>query len=716
MAEIRVQEIIPGCKTVDAGEMRIVFGVPSDIIKFFALKHQSPGNVVVLPDKLYDKGIIQSVEFPLYRYIFGSDFRESKKKFTIIGTPRVISQIREILHQTVIGPRDDELQQWSNCGEVDLVKKFRTYFRRDFQQIDEIVNLVSFDRNDCARFGDILIHRRGGNSFKVSDGDDHAYINITASEHAISPPTEYSAPDELIRPMRLGAVVLGTSSGFDPRGDTSNIVIFAHHLGISIDGSPWMSERLNLFGIPPKDVKLFIITHLHDDHSNIFQMIIKGYRSTIATTNLIYRSFLVKASNILSIPVEDVEKLIYFVELKPGETVKWYSNSIECFYTAHPIPTIGIIINDRIMYSGDTLWGSKLKAAADDGYLSDEYCQYLQNLPLHPRIELIFMDGGGGAIHPDPAELAALPEEVRKKMYITHVSAISPEMEEKLNIGRPGQIFRLDDRRASLDFEDVLALSESTLMKGSPQEWLRVFCAVGTIILEGAHRVIVDEQTPPDYFYFLLRGTLKVMKGDAVITRIYSGDYFGEMIFLGAKKRTATIVAESAVKILAIPQDVFQDFVSDENVKKNLVKIMNLRPNFFQTSIFGDTPENYLGDIILKCKHREYQAGEEIISEGDIGDELFLILKGTCEVTKRVKDQRVVIREMGRFDIFGEMALFSESKIRQATVTALEPVEVALFSKEFLHSLTESIPSVFYNLTVIMDERREEDIIRKELV
>jgi CRP-like cAMP-binding protein len=716
MSEIRVQEIVPGCKTVDTGDTRIVFGVPSDIIKFFAIKKQSPGNVAVLPDRLYDRGTIQSVEFPLYRYIFGSGANGGEKKFTIIGTPRVIAQIREILHQTVIGPRDEELEQWSRCGEAEMVRKIRIFFRKDFQSIDEIVNLISFDRNDCARLGDVTIYRRGGNTFEVSYGEDHCVLNITTSEHAITPPSEYSAPGELIRPMRLGAVVLGTSSGFDPRGDTSNIIIFAKHLGISIDGSPWMSERLNLFGIPPKDVKLFIITHLHDDHSNIFQMIIKGYRSTIATTNLIYRSFLVKASNILSIPVEDVEKLIYFVELKPGQAVKWYSNKIECFYTAHPIPTIGIIINDRIMYSGDTLWGSKLKAIADEGNLSPEYCSLLQNLPLRPKIDLIFMDGGGGAIHPDPAELAALPASVRKKMYITHVSSISPEMEEKVHIGKPGQIFHLDDHRVKLDFEDVLALSESTLMRGSPQEWLRVFCAVGKVILEGAHRVIVDERTPPDYFYFLLRGTLKVMKGEDVVTRIYSGDYFGEMIFLGAKKRTATIVAESAVKILAIPQDIFQDFVSDENVKKNLVKIMNLRPNFFQTSIFGDTPENYLEDIILRCKHREYRAGEDIVTEGDIGDDMYLILKGTCEVTKRMKDQKMVIRTIGRYDIFGEMALLSESKIRQATVTALEPVEVALFSKEFLHNLTESIPSIFYNLTVIMDERREQDLIRIEPV
>jgi len=157
---------------------------------------------------------------------------------------------------------------------------------------------------------------------------------------------------------------------------------------------------------------------------------------------------------------------------------------------------------------------------------------------------------------------------------------------------------------------------------------------------------------------------------------------------------------------------VFQDFIADEEVKANLIKVMQFRPNFFHTSIFKDTPENYLQEIILNSKQKSYQTGEVIIQEGDIGDELFLILKGSCEVSKVIDDCKVVVKILDKDDIFGEMAVFSNSKVRKATVRALEPSEVAIISKDYLSEIAESIPSIFYNLTIVMDERRKQDINR----
>lgn len=708
MSGIVIEEIIPGCKILNFLGEKIVFGAPSDIVKHFTLQNKEIGHIFVLPDRLYDKGTSQTVEFPLYKHIFSG--REVSEKFTIIGTSRQIAQIRDILQQTVIGPTEEQTREWSHSGEAEFVLKTRAFFRKDFKKLDEIIDFVAFDDESCARHGDIVICRRGHDNFLVTAGSEKIELNISASA-VKTPPSIYEAPSELIRPMRLGAIVIGASSGFDPSGDNSNIVLFARHLGISIDGSPWMAERLNLYGIPPDSIKLFIITHLHDDHSNIFDMIIRGVRSSIATTNLIYQSFLVKASCVLNIPVVDVENLIHFIELTPGTKTKWFSNWIECFYTVHPIPTIGVCINDRILFSGDTLWGEQLFPLANEGIIDREYCTFLLDLPRREDLELIFMDGGGGMVHPEPQELMRLPSSIREKMYITHSTSMSPEISKMLKTGRPGMIFRLDDRRENLDFEDVLALSESALMKGMPTEWIRIFCGTGHVIEEPARTVILHENESSDFFYFLLQGTLKVVRENEVIANIHSGDFFGEMIFLGAKKHTATIISESPVKILAIPQEVFQDFIADETVRRNLIKIVQYRPNFFHTSIFRDTPQKYLQDIIINSIQRNYKAGETIIREGEHGNELFLILRGRCEISRIIDDCKVILKIIGKDDIFGEMAILSDSKIRRATVTALEPTEVAILTREYFDKIAKIVPSLFYNLTVIMDERRHHNLM-----
>jgi CRP-like cAMP-binding protein len=705
MSTMHIEEIIPGCVLLSAQDRNLVFGVPSDVVKFFSLQKKDFGRTIILPDKLYDRGTIQSVEFPLYRFIFKKDSPTVGEKFTIIGTAKQIAQITAILQQTVLGPSNDQYREWSTNGEDEFLKKIRSYFRKDFQSLGEIIDFIAFDSRNQAKHDGFTITRMGGDHFEVAIGNVKAVVDVNPSEQRM-PPVDYAPPSSLIRPMGLGALILGASSGFDPKGDTSNIIIYANHLGISIDGTPWMAERLNLFGIPPGDIKLFIVTHLHDDHSNIFHMMIHGYRSTIATTNLIYRSFLVKASSILNIPIEGVEKLVHFIELKPGKRIKWFSNEIECFYTVHPIPTIGVCINGKILFSGDTLWGKPLNAIVGEGLLERDYADFLQELPTRKGLELIFMDCGGGPIHPHADELACLPPEIRKKMYLTHLSDMEERFKYDLRVGRAGEIFRLDDIKEKLDFEDVLALSESTLMKEAPPEWIRVFCSTGVLVEKSAGEVIVHQDEAGEFFYFLLRGTLKVVRAGKVVTRIYSGDYFGEMVFLGSKKRTASLISESPVKVLAIPRQVFRDFIADERVKKNLRKITMYRPDFFQTSIFSETPEKYLEQIILRCRHKKFKPGEIIVREGDIGDEFFLIIDGSCEVSRLVMERKSVMKILGKYEVFGEMALLSESKIRRATVTAMEPTEVAIISHSQFNQIIEEIPSVFYNLTVIMDERR----------
>lgn len=709
MGKLTIEEIIPGCVVLNHPEGRMVFGAPSDVVKFFTIQNKEIGHVFVLPDKLYDKGSIQSVEFPLYKHIFGRPHSERESKFTIIGASKQIDQISAVLQQTVLGPTDSETYKWSTNGEADFILKIRSYFRKDFTDLKDIISFIPFDEKNTVTFKEVVLKRCQNEKFEAISGKDRIFVDIYR-EAIQSPPVDYVPPSELIKAMRLGAVVMGTSSGFDPKGDTSNIIIFAKHLGISIDGNPWMSERLNLYGIPQNSIKLFIITHLHDDHSNIFNMIFKGFRSCIATTNLIFQSFLVKASSILNIPLADVERMIDFVELKPGKKVKWYSNEIECFYTIHPIPTIGISINDRIFFSGDTMWGPELKELVKKDVIDEDYFNFLMKLPQRDCLELIFMDGGGPPIHPDPKNLARLPKKIRNKMFLTHLSDVSPELERKLNLGKPGAIFKLDDSRENLLFEDVLELSESMLMKGVSHEWLRVFCCEGKVIENSYNKIIIEEGADTGCFYFVLRGTLNVIKGNETVARIFSGDYFGEMAFLGSKKRNAKVVSESPVKLLAIPGNIFYDFINDEKVKRNLMKIIQLRSDFFHTSVFGDTPESYLNEIILKSTRKEYVKDDVIIAEGDMGNELFIILKGKCEVSKIVDNKRVVLKILNKNDIFGEMALLRGDRVRMATVTAIESSEVAIISNEHFSTIIKEIPSIFYNLMQMMDERNEMNV------
>lgn len=80
---------------------------------------------------------------------------------------------------------------------------------------------------------------------------------------------------------------------------------------------------------------------------------------------------------------------------------------------------------------------------------------------------------------------------------------------------------------------------------------------------------------------------------------------------------------------------------------------------------------------------RRFEAGEIIVREGDHGQDAFVITHGKCVAYKTLDHRKVVLREMGPGDVFGEMAVFS-SRPRSASVEALEATVVRVVGRHLL--------------------------------
>jgi serine/threonine-protein kinase len=78
-----------------------------------------------------------------------------------------------------------------------------------------------------------------------------------------------------------------------------------------------------------------------------------------------------------------------------------------------------------------------------------------------------------------------------------------------------------------------------------------------------------------------------------------------------------------------------------------------------------------------------FETGQEIIREGDVGNEAYIIVAGRCEVFKAVAGKRVSIRTIGPGESFGEMAILASSP-RTASVVALERTAVEKLTREEL--------------------------------
>ena len=77
----------------------------------------------------------------------------------------------------------------------------------------------------------------------------------------------------------------------------------------------------------------------------------------------------------------------------------------------------------------------------------------------------------------------------------------------------------------------------------------------------------------------------------------------------------------------------------------------------------------------------EVRAGDVVIREGEVGDAAYIVRSGRLQVFKTAGGARVVLRELGAGDVFGETAIFASSP-RTASVVALTDVELVVVTKK----------------------------------
>ena len=91
--------------------------------------------------------------------------------------------------------------------------------------------------------------------------------------------------------------------------------------------------------------------------------------------------------------------------------------------------------------------------------------------------------------------------------------------------------------------------------------------------------------------------------------------------------------------------------------------------------------------VLNHMEIREYEAGRAIIAEGELGEDLYILLEGDCLVTKGGSD----MAQFGAGAHFGEMALVDNSA-RSATVTALTPSRTLVMTRKEFFAIIRQEP------------------------
>lgn len=103
---------------------------------------------------------------------------------------------------------------------------------------------------------------------------------------------------------------------------------------------------------------------------------------------------------------------------------------------------------------------------------------------------------------------------------------------------------------------------------------------------------------------------------------------------------------------------------------------------------------------------QHFVPGETVFNQGDFGDCVYVILKGTCEVLRERHGKQELIATLETGEYFGEMALLSDVS-RNATIRARTALDVLLIPKADFNKLRSNLPSFGAVFSELAQKRAE---------
>lgn len=105
-------------------------------------------------------------------------------------------------------------------------------------------------------------------------------------------------------------------------------------------------------------------------------------------------------------------------------------------------------------------------------------------------------------------------------------------------------------------------------------------------------------------------------------------------------------------------------------------------------------PARLVREMCAMVEVVQFSRGDVIVRERDQGDRMFVLDRGRVRVTTQGAAGEVELGSMGPEEAFGEIALFTDAKMRRATVAAETEVVALSIATGVLDRICEQFPEV----------------------
>lgn len=173
---------------------------------------------------------------------------------------------------------------------------------------------------------------------------------------------------------------------------------------------------------------------------------------------------------------------------------------------------------------------------------------------------------------------------------------------------------------------------------------------------------IIQQGDVGDFFYVVESGTLDCYIGETKVTSYESGGSFGELALMYNAPRAATIKTTSECVLWALDRITFRTILMENTSQKR-----RMYEYFLSEVSLLKSLESYEKHKIADALESVYfEDGQEIIKQGDVGDQFYIIESGEAIVLKTIDNVQQQVNKLERGSYFGGKQLSVNKDVLRA--------------------------------------------------
>ncbi len=262
--------------------------------------------------------------------------------------------------------------------------------------------------------------------------------------------------------------------------------------------------------------------------------------------------------------------------------------------------------------------------------------------------------------------------------------------------------------KRSVDEWLELLRSQVSILEGMSPLQMREFMLDSEARFYRRGETIFRKNDPGSSLFAIASGSVLVQidPSDASITvGIETGSIFGEVGLISGRRRGATIVAAEDAICVEVSRTAALRLQSQVPAARRAIDRIAIERQLLQLFGSGLTKDD-VAEVVEAATIEFKRAGEVVVAEGDTGDDIFIIRRGSMIVEKQIGGKPVFLSYVPASSYFGEMALI-DGTARTATVKATIKSEVIRLPGEAFARLLARKPALLRKAQTDMAARRD---------